>query len=157
MALSKPIQQPKPAKKANHRYPRAPPQPGLTAAHVKDGQWRVETLVDKRFLDDTLQYLVRWEGPFDGPPGSYEAKEKWEDRDDVGQFLIQRYENDAFRAAWPGPVPEVPRVTTQAVESEENSEEEESEAESESESESESGSEYEPESEDEDSDAESGF
>jgi hypothetical protein len=153
MAPTKNTPQPKPVKPALV-YPRAPPQPGLTKANVKDGQWRVEALVGKRYLDDTLQYLVRWHGNFNGPPGSLTAKEKWENDDDIHGAMTQRYGNDVFRAYWPRPVPEVERVVSATTVESEGEEEEEEESQSESESESESGSEWEPDSEDSASDSE---
>jgi hypothetical protein len=144
MAPSRTASKTKSKKAAKVVYTRAPRQPGLTRGQVKDGQWRVEALVGKRYLDDTLQYLVRWDGIFNGPPGSLTAKEKWEN------------DNDVFRAHWPRPVPEVERVVSATtVESEGEEEEEEEESQSESESESESGSEWEPDSEDSASDSES--
>jgi hypothetical protein len=155
MAPSRTASKTKSKKAAKVVYTRAPRQPGLTRGQVKDGQWRVEALVGKRYLDDTLQYLVRWDGIFNGPPGSLTAKEKWENDDDIHGAMTQRYDNDVFRAHWPRPVPEVERVVSATtVESEGEEEEEEEESQSESESESESGSEWEPDSEDSASDSE---
>jgi hypothetical protein len=112
MAPRKTAPKSKSTKAAKVVYPRAQPQAGLSQADIDNGEWNVEGLVGKRFLDDMLQYRVRWEGPWDGPPGSYEEKEKWENAGDISGFLIMRYEKDADGAAWPGPVPEFPRVTT---------------------------------------------
>jgi hypothetical protein len=44
-------------------------------------------------------HLVRWNGIWNGPPGSLTAKEKWEPPDDIHGAMTQRYDDAVFRTA----------------------------------------------------------